>query len=84
MGCLDWNQHLLASGGREGAILLHDVRWSGGKFFPGMCRVTNDDFCRVAEHQVGRLTGHTQEVCGLGKPPQILFHSFAKNSKSVQ
>jgi len=45
VGCLDWNQHLLASGGREGTILLHDVR--------------------VAEHQVGRLTGHTQEVCGL-------------------
>ena len=21
---------------------------------------------RVAEHQVGKLTGHTQEVCGLG------------------
>ena len=23
---LDWNQHMLASGGREGAIHLHDVR----------------------------------------------------------
>jgi len=45
VGCLDWNQHILASGGREGIILLHDVR--------------------VAEHQVGKLTGHTQEVCGL-------------------
>jgi len=45
VGCLDWNQHILASGGREGAILLHDVR--------------------VAEHQVGSLQGHTQEVCGL-------------------
>lgn len=45
VGCLDWNQHILASGGREGDILLHDVR--------------------VAEHQVGRMVGHTQEVCGL-------------------
>jgi len=26
VGCLDWNQHILASGGREGDILLHDVR----------------------------------------------------------
>jgi cell division cycle protein 20 (cofactor of APC complex) len=46
VGCLDWNQHILATGGREGVILLHDVR--------------------VAEHKVGRLAGHSQEVCGLG------------------
>jgi len=26
VGCLAWNNHLLASGGREGAVLLHDVR----------------------------------------------------------
>ena len=26
---------------------------------------------RVAEHQVGRLTGHTQEVCGLGEHPLV-------------
>ena len=35
-------------------ILSHDVM---GSLF------------RVAEHQVGRLTGHTQEVCGLGEHP---------------
>ena len=45
MSCLDWNQHLLASGGRDGDIVLHDVR--------------------VAAHQVSRLAGHQQEVCGL-------------------
>ena len=26
VSCLDWNQHLLASGGRDGVIVLHDVR----------------------------------------------------------
>ena len=45
VACLDWAQHLLASGGRDGAVVLHDVR--------------------VAEHEVGRLCGHQQEVCGL-------------------
>jgi len=45
VGCLDWNQHILASGGRDGAVVLHDVR--------------------VAQHIVGRLEGHQQEVCGL-------------------
>ena len=66
MGCLDWNQHLLASGGREGAILLHDVRLSVGMV--GLVKII---FFRVAEHQVGRLAGHTQEVCGLGKLPRV-------------
>jgi len=45
VGCLDWNQHILASGGRDGVVVLHDVR--------------------VAQHQVSRLAGHQQEVCGL-------------------
>ena len=45
MSCLDWNQPLVASGGRDGDIVLHDVR--------------------VAAHQVSRLAGHQQEVCGL-------------------
>ena len=26
MGCLSWNQHILASGCREGVVVLHDVR----------------------------------------------------------
>jgi len=26
VGCLAWNQHLLASGGREGVVQIHDVR----------------------------------------------------------
>lgn len=26
VGCLDWNQHLLASGGRGGEVHIHDVR----------------------------------------------------------
>ena len=70
MGCLDWNQHLLASGGREGAILLHDVRLSVG-MLGLIVGIGKDNLCRVAEHQVGRLAGHTQEVCGLGKLPQV-------------
>jgi len=45
VSCLDWNQHMLASGGRDGLVLLHDVR--------------------IAQHAVGRLEGHQQEVCGL-------------------
>jgi len=45
VGCIDWNHHILASGGRDGVVVLHDVR--------------------VAQHQVSRLTGHQQEVCGL-------------------
>jgi len=45
VGCIDWNQHILASGGRDGLVVLHDVR--------------------VAQHQVARLQGHQQEVCGL-------------------
>ena len=26
VGCLSWNQHILASGCREGVVVLHDVR----------------------------------------------------------
>ena len=46
---LDWNEHILASGSRSGAVHLHDVR--------------------VAEHHVGTLAAHTQEVCGMQWSP---------------
>jgi len=42
---LAWSGRLLASGARDGTILIHDVR--------------------VRDHVVGRLSGHSQEVCGL-------------------
>ena len=35
---------------------------------------------RVAEHQVGKLTGHTQEVCGLGMESLIFFASSSPRS----
>ena len=64
---------------------LASQRWEGGGDIAARCQVgvesesnsflgglvNNYDFCRVAEHQVGRLAGHTQEVCGLGESPPI-------------
>jgi len=61
---LDWNQHMLASGGREGAIHLHDVR--------------------VAQHQVGELVGHNQEVCGLSWSPCGRHLASGGNDNTVQ
>ena len=40
---------------------------SGKVFFTGRKFSEGITSFRVAEHQVGRLTGHTQEVCGLGE-----------------
>ena len=51
VGCLDWNQHILASGGREGDILLHDVRVAEHQVRQGGDILLHD--VRVAEHQVG-------------------------------
>jgi len=49
IGALTWNQHILSSGSRSGAIHHHDVR--------------------VADHQIGQMAAHTQEVCGLRWSP---------------
>ena len=64
VGCIDWNQHILASGGRDGVVVLHDVR--------------------VAQHQVRRLPGHQQEVCGLAWSPDGKTLASGGNDNCVQ
>ena len=49
VGVLSWNDHIVSSGARSGAIHHHDVR--------------------VAQHLVGSISAHTQEVCGLKWSP---------------
>jgi len=61
---LDWNQHILASGARDGAVHLHDVR--------------------VAQHQVGVMEGHQQEVCGLKWSSCGRYLASGGNDNTVQ
>ena len=63
VACLSWNQHIVASGGKEGDIVLHDVR--------------------VAQHQVSRLSGHNQEVCGLSWSPDGKYLASGGNDNCV-
>ena len=65
VGSLSWNNHILTSGARNGAIHHHDVR--------------------VAEHHVGTLTMHAQEVCGLkwNSEGRFLVSQNLKSFKSI-
>ncbi|XP_052784985.1 cell division cycle protein 20 homolog [Mya arenaria] len=49
VGSLSWNNHVVSSGSRSGAIHHSDVR--------------------VANHNIGTLANHTQDVCGLAWSP---------------
>ena len=55
---------------------------SGKVFFTGRKFSEGVTSFRVAEHQVGRLTGHTQEVCGLGEH-MVQDDWFFNKSKSA-
>ena len=73
--CVSWE----IQGGLPGLESAPASQWREGRSdIVARCQVEcrhfgvgKDNFYRVAEHQVGRLAGHTQEVCGLGKLPPV-------------
>lgn len=63
VGSLAWNSKIIASGGRDGNLFLHDVS--------------------ERNHLVGKLVGHTQEVCGLKWSPDGKYLASGGNDNLV-
>ena len=67
---MDWNQHILASGGREGDIHLHDVRIGDHHVatLRGHSQVYRGGIhlhdVRIGDHHVATLRGHSQVYRG--------------------
>lgn len=82
---LDWNQHILCSGGRQGSILLHDVRVA--QHLVATLRGHTQEVCGLTWSPDGKMlaSGGNDNMVHLWDPSELRpIHSISEHQSAVK